>query len=258
MTINSKMTINSRMTINRAVKASLYLFIACLMILLTGCVKSEQEQPVMEAPPAPPTAPDTQRPAPAQMAPPSPAEVQNVIKRVYQGAVTLDANLNTYFIVGDYNGDSSEDIAIIVRPVQASLADINHELADWMLCDPTKVRQPGSEVVQRELPESIPVVIEKDDLLLAVIHGHGATGWRNSEATQTYLLKNAVRGDMRTYSIEEFRKARKGSPHRIQLRGDLIGQAFEGRTGFIYYNGAKYGWHDPQNPDAEVAARSVR
>jgi hypothetical protein len=168
----------------------------------------------------------------------------------------LDVNLNTYFIVGDYNGDYSEDIAIIVRPVQASLADINHELADWMLCDPTKVTEPDSKVVQRKLPENIPVVIEKGDLLLAIIHGHGKTGWRNSEATQTYLLKNAVHGDMRTYSVAQFREARKSSPYRIQLRGDLIGQAFEGRTGFIYYTGAKYGWHDPQNP--KVAARSVR
>ena len=34
--------------------------------------------------------------------------------------------------------------------------------------------------------------IEKDEVLLAVIHGYGANDWRDPQATQTFVLKNVV------------------------------------------------------------------
>lgn len=250
----------SNMFIKKAVTPFFYLFIACSILGLSGCVRPEPESPALvkeqpvQALPAPPTQP-TER---AKLPPPKPAEIQDVIKRVYKDAVTVDGNHNTYFTVGDYNGDFSEDIAIIVRPVEASLSDINHELANWMLGDPTKIKPPDPKIiVQREMPKLEPVIIEKGDLLLAIIHGHGETGWRNTEATQTYLLKNAVHGDMKTLPPDGYRKANKDNKNRLQLLGDLIGQIFEGNAGFLYYTGAKYAWHGPQSLKGEVATHST-
>ena len=39
--------------------------------------------------------------------------------------------------------------------------------------------------------------IEKDEVLLAVIHGYGPNDWRDPEATQTFVLKNVVGKDLR-------------------------------------------------------------
>ncbi len=249
---------DSNMFINKTVTPFFYLFIACSISGLSGCVRTEpespplvKEQPVQALPPAPPTQPTVG----AKLPPPKPAEVQDAIKRVYKGAVTVEANHNTYFTVGDYNGDMSEDIAVIVRPVEAGLSDLNHELANWMLGDPTKIKPPDPKlVVQREMPKPDPVIIEKGDLLLAIIHGYGETGWRNAEATQTYLLKNAVHDDMKTLPPDGYRKANKDNKHRLQLFGDLIGQVFEGNAGFLYYTGAKYAWHGPQSFKGDVAS----
>ena len=252
---------DSNMFIKKAVTPFFYLFIACSILGLSGCVASEPEPPAVaeeqtiQPLPVPPTRPDKL----AKLPPPKPAEVQDAIKRVYKGAVTVDANHNTYFTVGDFNGDFSEDIAIIVRPVEASLPDINHELASWMTGDPTKIKPPDPKVVvQSEMPMPEPVVIEKGDLLLAIIHGYGETGWRDPEATQTYLLKNAVHGDMKTEPPDGYRKANKDNKNRLRLFGDLIGQVFEGNSGFLYYTGAKYAWHGPQSLKGEVASRSTR
>lgn len=251
---------DSNMFIKKAVAPFFYIFIACSILGLTGCIRTEPEPPpVPEEPPAaqlpvPPTRPA----ALVKQPPPKPAEVQDAIKRVYKGAVTVDANHNTYFTVGDYNGDLSEDIAVIVRPVEASLPDINHELASWMIGDPTKIKPPDTRmVVQREVPRHDPVIIEKGDLLLAIIHGYGETGWRDTEATQTYLLKNAVHGDMRTQPPDGYRKANKDNKNRLQLFGDLISQVFEGNAGFLYYTGAKYAWHGPQGLKGEVARQTT-
>ena len=41
-------------------------------------------------------------------------------------------------------------------------------------------------------PEMPPLRVEENELLLAVIHGYGTQGWRDAQATQTYLLKNAA------------------------------------------------------------------
>jgi hypothetical protein len=249
------------MFIKKTVTPFFYILITCSLLGLSGCVRPEAEAPAMVEEPPPqalPPAP-TQPTARAKLPPPKPAEVQEAIKRVYKGAVTVDANHNAYFTIGDYNGDLSEDIAVIVRPVEANLPDINHELANWMLGDPTKVKLPDPKVViQREAPRNEPVVIEKGDLLLAIIHGYGETGWRNPEATQTYLLKNAVHGDMKTQPPDGYRKANKENKNRLQLWGDLIGQVFEGNSGFLYYTGAKYAWHGPQSLKGEVASSSTR
>src|SRR4030095_13090919 len=145
---------------------------------LTGCSKSQQA--LVEAPPAYQPSP----PAPLPDVPKLPAkenEVQDAVKRVFKDAAVLDTSYEPNFIAGDFNGDNSQDIAVVIKPVAGKLAEMNEEYPAWI------VKDPFAPVLSKTVPR-----IEGNDVLLGVIHGYGANDWRDPQATQTYLLKNAV------------------------------------------------------------------
>jgi hypothetical protein len=175
--------------------------------------------------------------------PPSAAELREVITRFYKDAVIVDETRSNA-VVGDFNGDNSEDIAIIVRPANRMLAEINSEFANWILEDPISVgefiavRSSGSRA-----KEPSAAVVHSGDTLLAVIHGRQQTGWRNPQATQTYLLKNGV-GDtlemQRARAVFGETEDKKSLP---TLHGDVIRETLANKRGFLYWTGAKYAWH---------------
>ena len=82
-------------------------------------------------------------------------------------------------------------------------------------------------------------------MLLAVIHGYGANGWHDSQATQAYLLKNVVGSGMETHRRKDVLTANKGKK-LPQLRGDVIGEVLGGTRGYLYYAAATYSWYDPK------------
>jgi hypothetical protein len=143
--------------------------------------------------------------------------------------VTFDKTSSTPFVVGDFNGDDSEDIAIVVKPRKDKLSELNSEYVNWTLEDPQRIQQ-----IERG--------VKTKDTLLAVIHGRERDGWRNDRARQTYLLKNAVGTEFATESIHELRT--NGEARALpQLRGDVIREKLNGSAGIIYWNGGKYAWH---------------
>jgi hypothetical protein len=90
--------------------------------------------------------------------------------------------------------------------------------------------------------------MDESDQLLAIIHGFGPNGWRDPEAQQTYLVKNAVGNRMRAESWKEFlARTKTQGPQSPKLHGDIIHGTVAGRTGFVYFNGAYYYWFDPRN-----------
>jgi hypothetical protein len=149
------------------------------------------------------------------------------IQRTYDDVVTIDNSRSTAFVIGDFNGDNSEDIAIIVKP--RKLSDLNGEYVNWILEDPHELKQASLSV-------------RLNDVLLAVIHGHEREGWRHQLAKQTYLLKNAVGTEFETQTINQLRTS--GENRTLpQLRGDVIREKLKGTGGIIYWNGGKYAWH---------------
>ena len=246
--------------LNRSkLRASLYIFIAILIAALSGCAKPP-DQPVKEAPPTAvesttPQPPAQSEPQETASTPPATiAEVRAAVERIYKDAVSVDANLKPSFMVGDFNGDGSQDIAVIVKPAKEKLADINHELATWMVRDPLAETLPQLMVRQNpHEPKPKPLITERDEALLAVIHGYGPTGWRNPEAQQTYLLKSAVGKDIRTESKKNLLKRDKDKCP--PLLGDVVIEAIAGQPGFIYYTGATYAWYDSRYYQGEIAKR---
>jgi len=165
---------------------------------------------------------------------PTEAELRDAIKRNYEDVVMIDSGKSTSFVIGDFNGDAAEDVAVVVKPGKGKLAELNSEYVNWILEDPHQVQ--GRE----QKTSKVPVTITRNDSLLAVIHGIKGEGWRNAMAKQTYLLKNAV-GER--FATESGQQLNDGSKRLPLLRGDVIREKLDGADGIIYWTGAKYAWH---------------
>lgn len=239
------------------------LFIAGACILSSGCARPApplvKEKPVpLETQPTTDTA--TTRSMPNLPAP-EPAEVNHAVERVFKGAVTVETDRNPYFTVGDFNGDFSQDLAVVVKPAPGKLPEINDELASWILVDPVRGAKPGPKGVpypelHTEMVRRRRVQVVQGDTLLAVIHGFQSKGWRDPQATQTYVLRGAAGARMGTQARKQIVWA--GNEERLpRIWGDVIAQTISDQPGFLYYNGAKYGWYDPRTYQPDTTARTV-
>jgi hypothetical protein len=200
------------------------LLIILALATLTACQRATENRPIVSQQPSSPVATETPRQAGP---PPTEAELRTVVKRNYEDVVTVDDSRPTPFMIGDFNGDSSEDIAVVVKP--RKLSDLNGEYVNWILEDPRQLQQASMNV-------------SKNDLLLAVIHGHKGEGWRHEFARQTYLLKNAVGTDLEAMPMKQLRSS--GDSRLLPpLKGDVIREKLKGSGGIIYWTGGKYAWH---------------
>src|SRR5262249_27692561 len=100
------------------------------------------------------------------------------------------------------------------------------------------------------------VVVDEGDNLLAVIHGFQSKGWRDSQATQNYLLKDGVGAKMENQARKQIGWT-GNKEKRPRIWGDVIAQSINEQYGFIYYNGAKYSWYDPRGYKPEEPTRIV-
>ena len=216
-------------------KRTLAIFLCATAAALSACQRSKSEVSVSTAS-ASTLASSKVNGEPVQ--PPSVADLREVITRNYKDAVVIDNSENSSFLVGDFNGDQSEDIAIVVKPGKNKLPEINSEYANWILEDPHQVPLP----TQRGISKHLPTVVKSNDTLLAVVHGLDRNGWRDRFATQTYLLKNAIGVEWKTEPVAQLIVAheRKSLP---VLRGDTIREKISGKSGIIYWTGGNYAWH---------------
>lgn len=262
------------------------LLLACACALAAGCAAAPppqaEEKPTPEAgaplraeaePQTPPRATAEEPPPPPEpqlstdlaafrrahaLPPPTHEEVGQAVARVFKGAVLVETGHEPYFVVGDFNGDSSQDLAVIVRPSPEGVAELNDELASLILVAPLRPdpHQPTLSEAHASTVSRRRVYVEAGEALLAVVHGYEAQGWRDPQATQTYVLKDAAEGPLEARGPDRA-AAREAAGRLPRLRGDVIAQNVGGRAGFLYYNGAKYAWFDPLRDTAPAPARIV-
>jgi len=210
-----------------------------VVLTLSACSSTPKRAAVEQQPTYQPT-PESAPVRIAAPAAPKQVEVQDAIKRVFKDAAVLDPNYTPNFLAGDFNGDGSQDIAVIIKP--ANLEELNHEFSPWL------VRAPRDSRANRGRPR-----IEKDEALLAVIHGYGINDWRDPGATQTFVLKDVVGNDLKVHSGQEFVAANAGRK-LPRAKGDLIGETVQGAPGYLYYSVATYSWYDPKTFRGEQEA----
>jgi hypothetical protein len=175
---------------------------------------------------------------------PTLAEVEAALARVYQNTVTIDVAKSEPSFVGDFNGDGSPDLAVVVRPSgESALPKLNSEYANWIVEDPRTVVLPDASKAVQQLPKpDAPPRIQANDSLLVVLHGYGQSGWHHPYARQTFLLCNAVGENLRARPLRE---VLRGGRRNIQSQsqGDVIGEKLSGHDGFLYWINGKYAWH---------------
>ena len=228
--------------------------------LLSACTRSGQQNsgtsalaaPVGEpssppnrtSPPVAPTPDQTLQSSAAASSTPTLAEAQATVSRVFRASLNVSPQRQDHSVlVGDFNNDGSQDIAIVVKPVRGQLQSLNNPYAPWMVEDLLKVVLPVDRNGVRLLPPNPgPVRIEENDELLAIVHGYQKSGWRNPQAQQSYLLRHAVGDGL----IAQPLKSVLGDPAKpsshSNIGGDVIREKLADGEGFVYWTGAKYAW----------------
>src|SRR5262249_22316581 len=155
-----------------------------------------------------------------------PGEVRATLARAFGGAVEP---VRDDALVGDFNRDGSPDVAVEVHPAPGHLAEINDELANWTVQDATPPSAPDH-------PRARPLVAD-GERLLAILHGYGAHGWRDAQARQAYLVKNA--------GVPTARPPRGAYPELGRTGTEAAGQVLASTSpvpGVVYWTGARYAW----------------
>ncbi len=241
------------------IRASSWLAVILVSVGLCGCAKPPSP-PMVEQPPAPQAPAAVDLPPPGSEAPKLPPpkleEVQAAVKRIFKDAVVVDAGRKPNFLVGDFNGDLSQDLAVILKPAPSKLSELNQEFPNWLAREPIKdlllpkskiLAQPIAARASSSAAAGQTVRFEQGDIMLAIIHGSGPKGWRDPEATQTHLLRDVVGTDMKTLAFKSAAQEYKGTKPFPDIYGDLIQQTLIGQSGFLHFTGGVYAWYDPKN-----------
>ncbi len=176
----------------------------------------------------PRSGPVTPPPLPAVLPPPTASEVEDGLRRVFGGTVRPAGA--RHFLVGDFNGDGAEDVAVPVSPRPDRLADINDGLANWRIQDALA-------------PDPAEATVRPEEVLLAVVHGYGPRGWRDAQARQCYLVRHATGAPLERRPRTELLRYAQRVPDEPRLAGDVILASMGSRAGFLYWTGARYAWH---------------
>jgi hypothetical protein len=205
-----------------------------------------------ELPPHPPPA-GAVSPPPflAKLPPPAASEVKAGLRRAF--GETVEPARPSRALVGDFNGDGMEDVAVPVRPDQDRLAELNDGLANWWVQD--ALRETESDV--ESFGETSLAMVEAGDLLLAVIHGYGPRGWRDERARQCYLVRHATGAPFEVRPRTALARYVGATPAGAPLPGHVILASAGRRAGFVQWTGARYEWH-PLPARARVLAGTPR
>ncbi len=215
---------------------------AMILMELMGCGKQNApnearvEKPI---PVATPQAEKTPEPLP-KLPPPTMAEVESAMHRVFGDDLVWEHGTARWFMVGDFNGDGFEDVAVIASPAQGKLNDINSELANWTIQDADKFFVPpqGKRVVQA--PNFSPAKVSEGEQILAIIHGYGPKGWRSSDARQAYLVKHASATFLGTAPSVKQKAIRA---MHLPVQTEIIQGLRQNKKGFLFWTGGAYAWH---------------
>lgn len=212
---------------------------AAVLMALMGC-KGNGREARMEKP-IPVATPLKSPEAPAApLPPPTPADVASAMRRIFGDDLLPQSGKGQWFIVGDFNGDNSQDVAVIARVRADKLEEVNSELANWTIQDADKFFVPRSNKRVVRLSPISPAKVGSGEEVLAIIHGYGPKGWRNPDARQAYVVRHAAAkfvGLAPSISIRQIRAM------HLPVQTDIIKEIRDNKKGFLFWTGGAYAWH---------------
>ena len=144
-------------------------------------------------------------PLAVKLPPPTPGEEEYGLRRAF-GETVHPAAGSSRGLVGDFNGDGAEDVAVPVSPAAGRLEALNDGLANWR--------------VQGALTD--PAV---------------------ERARQCYLVRHATGAPFEAKPRTALLRYVRRVPDEPRLTGDVILVAAGRKPGFVYWTGARYSWH---------------
>jgi hypothetical protein len=119
------------------------------------------------------------------------------------------------------------------------LAAITTFFSNWTIQDADRALGPMDKKVVIAAKEERPAVAKGEEVL-AIIHGVGAKGWRDSDARQAYIVKHAAAtllGTAPSISQKAIRIM------HLPFPTDIIKQVRNNKKGFLFWTGGVYAWH---------------
>jgi len=228
-------------TMNSILKKAMCWSAAMGLLAFTGCKQqggreARYEKPIPVTTPLPQKSPEPAAPLP----PPTSVEVAGVLSRVFADDLRLASSAQALFIAGDFNGDDSQDLAMIVRPAPGKLEDINSELANWIIQDADVFFVPPSGQHVVTVPKITAAKVMEGETVLAVVHGYGRQGWRNPDARQGYLVKHAAATFL---SLGPSIAEKSIRQMHLPVRTEIIYELRNKKRGFLFWTGQAYAWH---------------
>jgi hypothetical protein len=217
--------------------------VSAILILLQGCKPSSRsglnvEKPIPVSSPSP--TPAAQATPPPKLPPPTQAQVEEAFRRIFGDAMSAHAADRQTYVVGDFNGDQSEDLAILARPAPGKLGDVNGDLVNWIILDADKAFIPPTDKTVVVPPRQAPAKLADGEEVLAIIHGFGPQGWRTPDARQAYLIKHAAATILGVAPSASQKYIRSLNLH---LDTEIIREVRNNRKGYLFWTGSVYAWH---------------
>jgi hypothetical protein len=230
------------MPLSRVVRLASGLFAAAAVAAIAAVAAFGRRAPSVagerEAPPRITLAPEPSLPDPPDLRPPTPREVQAAVRRVFESALPAERVAAHRALAADLNGDGAPDLVVPAVIDQGCLAALTSPLANWTVQDAAAAPLgPGPH------PSPLAPALHAGETVLAVVHGYGPRGWRDSRARQAYLIKAGKTTPLLARSPVSVGGTARG---HLRLLGDVLVEP-EGRR-FVYWTGARYAWHPPPAP----------
>jgi hypothetical protein len=178
-------------------------------------------------------------------------EIIALLSIEFSGLFKVDRqNISPSYLVGDFNGDGVEDIAVSVQLNRHVSAEDKSKLPFYF----EKAPGPGPSTVGEQGNDSGFVMGDlaryKDLAILAVIHGSKSNGWSQTQAEQRFVIVDAwhLGQKLMTLFHGKIKPASYGDEPRVidppELLGDAVLMLDQTHTGTaVYWDGARYRWY---------------
>ncbi|MGH9970523.1 MAG: hypothetical protein ACREBG_22405 [Pyrinomonadaceae bacterium] len=183
-------------------------------------------------------------------------QVAALLESEFGGLFKLDTRtISPSYIVGDFNGDGTEDIAIPVRlNLQLSTEDKTKPPFSF-----EKAQGPGPSTLGEQGHESGLTMGDlaryKELPILVIIHGSMKDRWKNSRPEQRFVVVDAWRLGKKVMSLNhgKLKPTPYGDEPQVveppRLLGDAILMLDPANAGTaVYWDGARYRWYPVDEP----------